>query len=809
MAGKGHPIGLCSERLFQRYYEAFSAGDYELANTILLRIHYFFLGSSKDTARMADWVLAKFYDNILTDPDLSSIKLAGVRNTLQLAVYVADVVPDGFVKRITIWGGVSDYSTALQTGSEITGKVAEEITGAYHWPGHTPTNNIFIIASVIYPRNQGLKVWNPSNDGLTTIISRRGLIIGDQYRIEQSRCGENGAMTCAVDALIDPDNGCFVKIPLKEMAEHDFTCPDQDVCSRSREMASSTEKMESELTLRFGVEAPTELEYYDRVCAPHNRRTGGSGNGEEGPGSLIPFSPYTFAGLCLPPPNAVRSGLNRILTCSERLEEIYRSSEYENPACPSPYGTAEGEDGSEGGGEGGGGCGACPTNCLRCDADCFCITQDSCEGGCPSDSLCQGNRCVLGAGGSSGPGGETEPSDPCAGVSCGAREECYDGLCLNFGVIPSSPDNPCLGVMCPSGYSCSEGFCVSSEGAFIYSLNECSGSQCDIINNAISVASDTLMRGDVRDAFTNCDAFTGSEAGFRTMIDQALVNTIRGVQNIGGSPQSGVPNIGIYIADDYTLRGMQNSNVALYIIPYTREHNYEIVISPGVLTAVGLRTTFPNLLAHELLHVFLYESGIPSGGGRGATHHRIMSQCNTQRFGIPAYMPHPDDPTGGFGSCSVLDEILRECVEEDEAPNVNPLTPYIQCANMLGGGCDPVPGELQPVLDCLASQEGATTIYSGALIKASRPGPDCQNDDCCDVNPITGRCNTDNAPPGVEVGEFTASLIGCGPAQTPVDSNMCVQPLCNEGEEPDEDSVGGITCVPAGTVPRPQPVGSN
>ncbi len=115
-------------------------------------------------------------------------------------------------------------------------------------------------------------------------------------------------------------------------------------------------------------------------------------------------------------------------------------------------------------------------------------------------------------------------------------------------------------------------------------------------------------------------------------------------------------------------------------------------------------------------------------------------------------------------------------------------------------------GELQPVLDCLASQEGATTIYSGALIKASRPGSDCNFIDveCCETDQ-RGLCIA-GGDVGIELGEFTASLIGCGPEMTPVDSSVCSQPSCSEGEEPEEDGIGGIICVPAGTVPQPQPV---
>ncbi len=84
-----------------------------------------------------------------------------------------------------------------------------------------------------------------------------------------------------------------------------------------------------------------------------------------------------------------------------------------------------------------------------------CVTQRDCAAGevclqgyCSVDDclagepLCGSDRCQVAC---------VPTHDLCAGVSCGADQTCFEGLCVN-GCFPA----PCVGVVCPSGQYCNE-----------------------------------------------------------------------------------------------------------------------------------------------------------------------------------------------------------------------------------------------------------------------------------------------------------------------------------------------------------------
>ena len=775
-----YPIDFCAEKLPQRYLEAFLSGDVERANTILLRIHYFFLGSNSDTGGIADWVLAKYYNNLFTKKELNSMKNAGVVGTLGMAVYIADVKPDGFTKRTMINGGV-------QADSPKT--VGAKVTGKYHWRGHMPErnrNNIFINAAYTYAQLADvIMVYDPGTDGLVTIDNRDSLRVNDAFSIQPSRCGDNGAMTCAVGYLIDPVFGSFNGCTLKTSAEHDFSCPDSDVCSRNRNQVSSTEKIDTDYYVYLGAEAPTEAEYYENTCEPENRRTGRDG-GEEGPGGNLPsVSPFFTAGLCLPPPNSAITGLNRILQCNQDLiQVVQRTSEFDNPACPGESFAAEGEDS----------------------------------------------------------GGGTE--DPCADVTCPSGQFCSNGVCQDN----APAENACPGAPCPSGHNCGAGgYCYPEREEHDFDDDPIIG---DLPEDGEDVGSseseieyiyddDFLPDEEIRIA----NGLTGLETGiaskdYSTTYPERVERIAHCVESSGMCPGctfsdvaatldrvniAAGNSIGEFYPDDPSARVATSTSpivisVRIQRAPIVFTNRGGSAIAYVSLSGINLpdreyeitlssRGVEPNTITHELLHVVFHELGIPQNANNDFAH-GIMGCIEEARAVFRGTVDIVDSIVGGDDPCTLLDDILRECEDLPGGEYVDSTRWNIFCPEP-DGACGPAPGELQPALDCLASQDNAGAVYSGAIIKASRPGPDCQYDtpgnECCRLNPSGTRC-IDVGAGGRAVGEFFASQAGCGPDMTPVDPEQC-DAACEEGEELGEGGGGfgpqGAVCSTGGTNPPP------
>lgn len=719
---EGYPVDFVKEKLFQQYAFHFLHGEYAQATAVHLRIMKGLLGSSRLTVRKIDYALANYYERVLNrqyqyNKDELLLARPAIRATLGPALSVVEQLQ---------YTGISLIRRTVDRDRE--------------WCAVPPCpieENPFIQAAQHWPAEIGLLVYNYETGNLERLWKRQASMVeGTAIHIVPSRHANavEGYLTYLIDERVQGANDCRAA----ELAKHDFTCPNDQICS-------STSLVEPAITTSEGT-----LQTAGTDSSPESTtsKSISSWNG-------LFFDPTTPAEQ-LPLMEAISTNI-----CDQ--EELRNLASNIAPFAKTGVCTPAGRGDSFGLVSSG----AVQTSTITESSACVneLRQQERLQINLADQWGIRDLGCPLRD--DTEPGTEDKQEDNDDDKSFICKIPIISIVC---GVPPRDPP--------PDGEITRE--CQDEE-------------ECRQLQQARQQGAENWERQ--QDERTTCisdeycqlhSELCDTERGRSYVRDLVSSTATATVQSAARGNQPTGPQLNFHILTDDGRETVRRRFLGREPFPQAPAGLQVSLGDRHHVIAVAEGYTNSNVVEHELAHVILDEVGFPD-----STHHDVIERCTIPRY-ADENGDYPLENDYIEQGCSSSSRFIRDtfaCIpgasETDALENFDPLAPYIYPDPT---GEPTMPAELQPVLEC-AAEMVVSSMVSGDETSSmpptgSRPGPDCNflDVDCELIQ--TG-------------GDFQSSPPGCGPDETPTDPEQCQQPVCDQdvGEFPVIDDRGRIQCV--------------